>query len=451
MSSHDVVDPVAAVGGVKNHSPLKGPEGASQSTGNSQNNNKYLFQTNYILEVMKYTNIAMEHQASIVALRGEVAALGTKIASDLATISQFISKIQSEAHSGGQESAKINGNWYASPDSYSGLAKDFYHMDEANAGTFGSDSSSGCVSDSYATMMKSFIAAVKDLYFSSPTGVGPTVKDLTTIDNPADSSKNFNMMDYFKKIQGSYSKYSCGTSQGVISTNPSDHPSLMQQYMYAKAKLVVNTSTTPDLNNANGDISKLVNFDPSSDGFDSDLGPFMQVLDSLDIQTSVASEGHSAWTHSKTDNILSMILNGQLNNTYNGGTPGGKGDVGQIDPGLYAAFSYMAYNYIWTKNPNLDANNQSASNVPNAPVNIGQDKKGGWNYNPFKGNAQGDPLSAMYANVTSCQSNFSAAGSATGTSFQQDVNSVQQVNGAAGKMIDGFSQGQETLVRNFKS
>ncbi|MBM3192251.1 MAG: hypothetical protein FJZ63_06360, partial [Chlamydiae bacterium] len=63
--------------------------------------NPYTFGTNYILEVMKYTNIAMEYQEHVVAIQGELQAVETKIQGCLATISEFFSTLQSNAASGG--------------------------------------------------------------------------------------------------------------------------------------------------------------------------------------------------------------------------------------------------------------------------------------------------------------------------------------------------------------
>jgi hypothetical protein len=458
MSHGDITDPVEAVGGVRK-SPSVGATGPAQPVVHPSDSSQFLYQSNYVLQVMKYTNIAMEHQADIVSLRGEEAELGTKIASDLATISQFISTIQSKAHSGGELDAKFAGVWYASPETFSGLSQDFYNINQTDLWHFGSDSVGG-VSASYQSMMTGFISAVKDLYFCSSTGVGPTVKDLSTITNPA-GGQDFDMSKYFQQIQSSYSQYSNTGTPGlqVVSTNPSMHPSLLQQYMYAKAQLTVKTASADTLAGAGGDISKLVNFMNGSDGFDSDLQPFMQVLDSLNVQVSVKDNKSGTpvdlWIKGETNNVLSMILNGQLYNRYNGSDPMAmplvQPEAGEVTPGLFCAFAYMAFNYIWTKNPNLDVDDQSASNNGTCCNSGIMGASEGWNYNNYTGVPQGDPLSALYANISSCQSNFSATGNATGTSFQQDVNSVQQVDGAAGKIADGYSQGQETLIRNFKS
>ena len=91
MSNHDVVDPIEAVGGVKRTSSA-GQALPAESTNKAHKGE--VASCNYILEVMKYTNIAMQHQADIVSLRGELASVVTKMQGDLATISEFLSKIE---------------------------------------------------------------------------------------------------------------------------------------------------------------------------------------------------------------------------------------------------------------------------------------------------------------------------------------------------------------------
>lgn len=432
-----VVDPVESVGGVKRSEPIQNNAPVKGSNDKSD----LLFGSNYILLVMKYTNIAMEHQAKIVQLRGELASVVSKIQGDLSTISEFVSKLQSEAHSGQGIYEKDYGD-IVSPDSVSGLSPDFYNMYETFSGdqsSFGSDAMDG-VSSQYQTLMAGFLSAVKDLYCASSSGSGPTVGDLSTITNPT-GGKDFDMMSYYKDIQDSYGDFSDQGCQ-VVSTNSGDHASLMQQFMYYKAQLAVNTGTTSDVIDANGNIGKLVNFKFGDIDYDSDLGPMMQTLNSFNTVVTVNRGNCPSYLIPQTDSLLSMMMKGEFYNTVDGKTSGWSFSSGMchVKPGLYAAFSFAAFNYIWTKNPNMSL----ADGTGNDPGN------NWWTNDLGGGIPTADTLSGMYMTTNTAQTNVSASGNQTNTNFQQDVNSVQQVDGAAGKMIDGFSQGQQATIQNFK-
>lgn len=484
----NVVDPVEAVGGVKKSSPTVGPH----SVPILKTKNDGVGSCNYILAVMKYTNIAMQHQSQIVALRGELATVVTKMQGDMATISQFISKMQSMSHAGGfygsepWSGSDDHRHWSTDANGLNGLSTDYYKFEEGGANIGRDDQGVGDsadVSSAYAGSMQGFIAAVKDLFYSSPAAAGSSgvkVSDLTSITNPYDSKKPFDMNSLWTKLQPAFAKYNLGdATHKVISTTGTDSPSLLQQYMYYQAQLTVNTSSKDAVTAASAStdgISALVNFDPTStsNNLDSNIGPVMGMLDALNTtvtanrNVSIGPDHESNADSSTTRNILSMILTGDHGDLYTSKIAGdsyGDDGTGQTNAywqnadgngraytgervGLYGAFAYMAFNYAWTKNPNGSMNDTSKIACPSVS---GERHWYGTGSDLGSGSlANGDPLSTLYSTTNTAQTNFSASGNQTNTSFQQDVNAVQQIDGAAGKMVDGYGQSQSTSVRNFK-
>jgi hypothetical protein len=475
--SYQPTDPVEAVGGVSSASKatsmhVGGPEAVPKSSKSGD-----MMNVNYIFLVMQYTNKAMQNQSNVVAMRAQMEGIVTKMQSDLATISSFISKIQSESHAGGFFDSETRGGdtdfFDMSPSALSGLNSQFYSLQDSQGADFGTDNNT--VSTEYQNSMQGFVSAVKDLYYCSSSGSGATVKDISKITNPY-GGKDFDLTGgFWSKIQGEYSKY---TMQGksIISTNPTDHPSLMQQYMYYQTQLSINTASQQDVTDAaaSGDLSKLVNFDPNTTGggLDSNIGPMLQLLDSLNTTVSAdrdyANVGnnwgvHASATVSTSRNILSMILTGDNGDLYT--SSAGHSDRGtgyQMDSGadcwdgyaneqvgLYGAFSYMAMNYLATKNPSTPGDSwQGCNYAPGFSAN-------GWPFHFVTGRSgimsKGDPLSSVYSNTNTAQTNLSASANTAGTEFQQSTAAVQTTQQAAGKMIDSFTQSQANAIQNFKS
>lgn len=432
----------------------------AQSVSTSHTNDPFLYNTNYILLVMKYTNIAMEHQANLVAMQGQLENVVTQIQGCLSTISEFFSTMQAQAASGGAwwTHELFGGDQYA-PNANNGLNYNFYHMDEGQ--NIGSDSQTGDVSKSYQQSMSSFVNAFKELFDSSSEGSGPTVGSLSTIANPF-GGVCFNMQTYYTQLaSGTFNPLNLGGLMPV-STDPGAHASLLQQYMYYQAQLTVNTDSGSTVNAAAGDISNLVNFDPDSEngGCDPNVSALWQILSDLNTTVTVGRDssaiGSSVFINNtagtgSSDGILGLIAAGDYNNMSTGKAPDGQ-DI--YDPGLYAAFSYMSFNYIWTKNPTM-AVTQQASNDPNSPTFGGSiwafNSSTSGDTNADGSTSNGDVLSDLYSNTSSSQTSLSSSGSQGNSTFQEQVNGVQQEQNVAQNMISGWASAMTSVVGNWKN
>lgn len=479
----NVVDPVSAV--LSSSSASKAHHKAAADSKNSQSD--FLYTTNYILEVMQLTNKAMEYQAKQVSDQAQLQNVILQMNNDFSTMNQFFSKLQAQAHAGGGIHYHHGGdNGLLSPNSVNGFSNAFYMMSEyENPGqggwggeqaNFGGDygnspySISGTpnasyVSADYQQSMASFMTAFKQLFFSSPgtadsaTSVGDLSK-ITVHTKTGPEDVDLMASGFWSNIGGVYDKtYPAGLPSHVISSNGTDQPSLIQQYIYWSLKCNCDNGTISDLSGINPE-----NYMPGSTTLDSTLGNMLSVLN--DLNASVTVEGNT-WTHSTTDNLLSMIMNNKLYNTNDNdkesttwgavtsGYPIGAAldpNAGKIDPGLYCAFSYMAYNYFWTKNPNAadDSDYQTQTNCNVNSYNGVNDGDGtGWDKVGHQ-QAEPDMLSTLYMHTNSTQTTLSSSSSTQNTNFQEATSNVQTMNNAAQQMIQSFSQGQGQTITNFK-
>ena len=191
-----------------------------------------------------------------------------------------------------------------------------------------------------------------------------------------------------------------------------------------------------------------------------------------DMNTSAAVSGNT-WTKSTTGNMLEMILDNKLYNTYQGSATwgdynaiygydrdgdlegnGASGDPrkNNIDPGLFCAFSYMAYNYYWTKNPNalVDTENGHTNCNTSWTNGVNGDHCTAWDWEDKHQTALADQLSYGYMHTNSTQTTLSSSSSTQNTTFQEATSNVQTMNNAAQQMIQSFSQGQGQTITNFK-
>jgi hypothetical protein len=475
----NVVDPVSAV--LSSSSASKAHQKPASDSKNSQSD--FLYTTNYILEVMQLTNKAMEFQAKQVSAQAQLQNVILEMNNDFSTMNQFFSKLQAQAHAGGGI-CFYHGedNSLLSPNSVNGFSNAFYMMSEyenpgqsgwggqqANFGgdygnspySIGQTPNASYVSTDYQQSMASFMTAFKQLFFSSPqSGDGSTtVGDLSKITvHTKNGPKDVDLMTsgFWSNIGGAYDKtYPNGLPSHVISSTSTDQPSLIQQYIYWSLKCNCDNGTITNLSGINPQ-----NYIPGSTTLDSTLGNMLSVLN--DLNASVTVDGNT-WTHSTTDNLLSMIMNNKLYNTNDndkGSTTWGATNVngeqdpnaGKIDPGLYCAFSYMAYNYFWTKNPNAPDNSDYQTQT-----NCNVDRNNG--VNDGKGTAwsktghlqpEADMLSTLYMHTNSTQTTLSSTSSTQNTNFQEATSNVQTMNNAAQQMIQSFSQGQGQTITNFK-
>ncbi|MEI8301228.1 MAG: hypothetical protein WCG10_06455 [Chlamydiota bacterium] len=425
----------------------------------------YLFGTNYILLVMKYTNVAMEHQANLVAMQGQLENVETQIQGCLSTISEFFSTLQANAGSGGG----WNANGFYAPNANSGLSNSFYHMNEnLNDGAIGSDSGSGDVNASYQASMRNFLSAFNQLFNCSDSGTGPTLSQVMNIALPDGSGRQFSMNNYYGDLAQQFAQTYGVSIHPVISEGGNDpHVSLLQQYMYYQAQLTVNTDPLSQVeaawssgHSAHG-INSLIDFDPSSSGCDPNVTSMLQILNDMDTPITVSRTG-DVWENGQdvtsgqyvqnvtATSLLQMIgLNNmnpgsELNNQVGGYNPNTKMDW--YTPGLYAAFSYAAFNYIWTKNPTMNITSPGASNDPNQPPWFGD-----FSNSTDGSTGNGDMLSELYSHASSSETSLSSSGSTGNATFQEQVNGVQQEQNVAQNFISGWASAMTSVVGNWKS
>lgn len=390
-----VVDPIEAVNpSQKAYGAQSGSVAGADGSGKKSD---FLFSTNYIIAVMELTNMAMQHQSDVVKLRGELADVVTRIQSDLSVINQYTSTIESQATNYGLQSG-------------------YYYVNTTNE----------FPSQSYQDSTASFVKAVRDLFACDTAGPGDlTVADISKIQDSYGQTFDLGASQsgspsFWGNLQGAFAtKYP--SPLPLVTASSNRKPSLIQQYIYYSAQLSVNTCSKEDLQAAGGDITKVpgVNFDPSqSSSFDPTLNSVLGVFSSL----SAIPGGTGRW-----DSPLALAETGTIND------PSGQdhyGDTKYIpyfnwengsSYGLYYTFNHFADDYYGAKNP-----------TSGAPTD------------------EGDGLSAMYMSSSSAQSTLSSSSSNTNTNFQQDTSSVQTINNAAQQMIQSFTQGQGSMIQNFK-
>ena len=472
------VDPIEAVGGVsssKKTTPTPHP-----ILGAKKKDSDLLFSSNYVLIVMEMTNKVMQNQTQSVAEQGNLQEVITKIQQDINTINQYISTIQSHATAGGSTAIAHgdgNGNHDASPNSSSGLDRQFYHMNDYTDGddgwhvgaNFGGDSgvdgyanNSSYVSQAYQDQTKSFITAVKELFFSAaPVGSDITVGDLSKIttqygDFDLNKACGSDSLSFWQRIGNPIAaKGYDRNGYSVISTDATKKPSLLQQYAYYSAKAAAKDATKEDIKNCNGNIWNLkgLNFN-SDDGCDGTMRSLLSVLDNMNVGVSITR----SWS-ADSSSLLDLIIKDSpdfYNHLSDGSTTWGSAwntsNNGKVLPGVYEYFSELAYNYFWTKNPS--ASDDVGSGHTNVCLDhdhgVADYSHSGWDNGGHI--AQGsDSLSAIYLSANSAQTGMTSTGTTMGQTLNQKVADTQSMNDSVKQIINNFTQGQGSTVNNFKS
>ncbi len=460
------VDPIEAISGVS--SSKKTTQAPHPVFAAKKKDSDLLFSSNYVLIVMEMTNKVMQNQTQSVAEQGNLQEVITKIQQDINTINQFISTVQSHATSGA--AAVIahgdgNGNHDASPNSSSGLDRQFYHMTDDTfdngwgvSKNFGGDIDSGDVSQAYQAQAKSFVTAVKELFYSAaPVGSDLTVGDLSKIttqygDFDLNKAYGSDQLSFWQRIGNPISRMGYDrTGFNVISADPSQKPSLLQQYAYYSAKAAAKDATKDDIKNCNGNIWNLkgLNFNPE-DGCDGTMRQVLGILSNMDVSIGI----NRSW-NGDSQNLLDLIvtnnpifynhLSDNTTTTWAGGTNFNMNN-GSILPGIYNFFSELAYNYFWTKNP-------SASDAPGTGNNgsgIVDVSHSGWD-NTSHLEASSDSLSSIYLAANAAQTGMTSTGTTMGQTLNQKVADTQSMNDSVKQIINNFTQGQGSTVNNFKT
>jgi hypothetical protein len=466
MSVLDPIDAVSSVNQKNKIAPSAVIHGGKQSD--------FLYKVNYVIAVMELTQVCMKHQEELVSIRSKLAEITTKIQSDLNVINQYMTTLQNKA-------AVSDGEATYDSDSGTNDPGHFGNTDYTNGfgptgnNTWYVDPSTGkeVVDAGYQSSTQAFVKAFTDLYYGSPFGrtASVSVQDLMQMDNPENPNQPFDMSAFWGKIAPGFNTTEQGTSgQGlglgvhdpqdpdydrlVISTRPTDCPSLIQQYIYYQAKLNLYSADPSTVKAASADFTKIpgMNFDPREDGFDPNINQMMSVITALNTKVSVNGgqdaggdlygKAQAVVNGTSKDTLLRLIvLSSYHGASYLEGDHGsttihdfeqGNLSAPTDDVGLYGVGSFLAYNYFWTKDPQAKDN----GNV--------------WSPQGSNHRVDGDLLSDIYSKTSSTQASLSSASSAQGTNFQQDTSGMTTENNEVQQMISSFMQGQGSVVGNFK-
>ena len=401
----------------------------------------------FLLMLLALSNLGMGNINGAALAQSNLMDTEQSLQKNLVTISSFLSQLQqnSTADSKGfQAEALPNGttfsstcNYLADPNAFNGLASTFYSMQSSGA-NFGAENPSAA----YQTSMASFIQAFKEIFYCNTNQNAPTVSSLSEIYNPNvfQNGQGFNLTSFWQSTNQGFTNAGYNLPQypqdQVISTNPSDTASLLQQYMFYKAQVTVDTGSIPTVDGANGDISQLVTFDPTKTGCDPFITQTLGLWNSLNTTESVNRSGLQAGAiapcNATSGNLIDMMLTGNYGQLTDTGTP----YAGDSQVGLYGAFSYMAFNDYWEKNP-AGNTNQTVTAPTGGPsnwqaaqwkYNVEPDDRDGyvpaasWSWgSPIAslGNAQGDDLASLTTTVNGVQTNAGAATSNQSSAMQE--------------------------------
>jgi hypothetical protein len=329
---------------------------------------------------------------------------------------------------------------------------------------FGGDVDSGDVSQAYQAQAKSFVTAVKELFYSAaPVGSDLTVGDLSKIttqygDFDLNKAYGADNLSFWQRIGNPISSMGYDKNgYSIISTDATKKPSLIQQYAYYSAKAAAKDATKDDIKNCNGNIWNLkgLNFNPE-DGCDGTMRQVLGILSNMNVSVSISR----SWS-GDSQNLLDLLvrdnpifynhLSDNTTLTWGGGTNFAMNN-GSILPGIYNFFSELAYNYFWTKNPSAS----DAVGTGNNGSGVVDVSHSGWdNINrDNSGNhltASSDSLSSIYLAANSAQTGMTSTGTTMGQTLNQKVADTQSMNDSVKQIINNFTQGQGSTVNNFKT
>jgi len=427
----------------------------------------------YMLVIQVLNHLSLDKIDTQVIAESQLMDVEHEIQSKLIDISKSVSAIQGQVqsyvpysvtHSAGTDS------W--SPDSFLGLNSNFYNIGETMQ-----DWGTEHVSSDFQSDVDTLEGAIKQLFYANSDATAPTVGDLSKISNPNvfQGGQDFDLTNLWSKLQQESSKYNKSYSTdmlgnsysspktfNVISTNTSDHASLIQQYLFYKAQLAVDGGSIQTVNAAQGDITKLVDFTFDGSGDDGFLNQIMSLLTTLDGKVSVSRvQDLDPWMDTTSDSVLDLLLQDQrYNYVVNGSSPSGwwDSDAGKWinnegswhndgsgnpanlgdDPrvGIYGAFSFMGFNNFWTKaTSTTDEQHIPSDNVPyigtapdhSHPVNDtgawdapeASYRNGFFGENAVKGVGGNDMLTAATTGLNNSVTNIGSAAGTESTKMQE--------------------------------
>ncbi|PCI95659.1 hypothetical protein COB11_01625 [Candidatus Aerophobetes bacterium] len=371
-----------------------------------------------------------------------------QIQQNLLTMSSFLSYIKSNATADG--AAYDNFTKIYNPNAMNGLKHTEYMIDNKNvAPRKGTTDYGEKVSPTFTKKLKAFIKAFKQTFYANTDPSAPTFQQLSHIGNPnvLPTGKSFDLSKYWGLLNKNFHSFN-QFGHNVFATKPGETSSLIQQYCYLKAKVATYTDSKAHVNGANGDISKLVDFQVNDNKkCDPMIKSMMQIVTSFESPEHVTrSAAHTPAFATSTQSGLYLMLSGHYKAFAEGLGPTPISEVTESgkQAGLYGYFSEMAFNYFWTKNPN-------ASKA--FPKDLAKQVSGvtEWTAASTEGIPQSDHLSSVSLAINSNQTNMGQAvgeGSITiqavTTNEGQDVNIVQ--TGLKGK-----KEADTTMLNNQKT
>lgn len=417
----------------------------------------------YMICLNAINHMSLDHSQAQMQAEADLMNCEHEIQEKLLSISNFFSYVKGNAVSDGAAVSSFGGQVY-NPNAMNGLK---YNADDPSGNVYkiqnddtnpltGRGSDNEIVSSDYAQQVQSFVKAFKELFYSNTDTTTPTFDQVTSIDNPSvlPSGKNFDLTSYWTTLNNQYSSYNRtvdGVTYNVFATQPGQHISLIQEYCYLKAQVATFTGSKDNINAANGDISKLVNFNiTDTKNCDASLLSMFGVVRDLENQQMV-SRGNSnlpAFAEA-TQSGLYLILSNQL--TAFSDKIGPNQDLGSSvsgkQVGLYGYFSYMAFNEFWEKNPNATLDMPSSKVLPNPEI-IPSFRIYEWKAANQQGVPKSDDLTSVTLAVNSNQTNMGQAVGDDSVTIQsvttnegQDVNIVQTG-------LQGKKQADSTMLQN---
>lgn len=330
------------------------------------------------------------------------------------------------------------------PNAFNGLGR---FDSSANSGYgFGNSSSDfdkEYVGKDYAEVVQKFESSFRRLFYADQSTDTLTFDQASKIDNPNmfPTGKAFDLKSYWSTLNGQYSKFNLD-GHNVFATQPGQHVSLIQQYCYYKAQEATFVDSKAHVNSANGDITKLVNFNIEDTNCDPLIKSLMGIVTDFNKSIEVTRGGsYKPQFATTTETGTDLILNNELY-THTGGSASASGK----EMGLYGYFSYAAFNYFWLKNPTATKSFPEGLNpvINGAPWNK-------WVAANEAGTSLSDSVTSWDTDVSGNEKNVGQSVGEGSVSIQsvttnegQDVNIVQ--TGLTGK-----KEADSTMLQNQKT
>lgn len=362
----------------------------------------------------------------------------------LVTIGNFITQLEGNAQSGsawqGQE--LFSGNKISDPNMFNGLKQTFYSI-----GTSQSNYGQEQVSSDYQKGVQGFVQAFKQLFYANTNSNAPLFEDVQKIQNPQvyPSGQDFDLTSFWGNVNQTFSSFNqCGYN--TFATQPGEHISLIQQYCYLKAEASVYTDSKATVNGANGDISKLVNFNYGDEDCDPFLQSVMQVVVNFSNSTTVSrGESSTDYFTTKTASPLYLILNEQYTAfpQSQGPNPSTQPTQSGDQVGLDGYFAYTTFNYFWQKNPDASMTATTPEPTYQPPGDLLF-----WAPMNSAGLLEGDHLSQDELSINGLQTNLGSDIGEGSVSVQSITSNEGQDVSIVQSGLDGKKDVDSTVMQN---